>query len=81
MDTFDKFLQIAALGVEKKVLSVSDTDKKSNAPGRTRTCNLRIKHTFAAGWNGQCCIDRVIENSRKYVIQVEQIITWQPNVS
>jgi hypothetical protein len=38
-----KPLQLADLGTEKEPMSTSDTGQKSNTPGRTRTCDLRIR--------------------------------------
>ena len=40
---FDKSLQMTTLGAEENSMSACVTDKKANAPGRTRTCNLRIR--------------------------------------
>jgi len=39
----DKSLQMTHLGTEKESLSPGDIDSKPDAPGRTRTCNLRIR--------------------------------------
>jgi len=38
-----KPLQMADLGTKKEPLSSTDIGSKANAPGRTRTCNLRIR--------------------------------------
>jgi hypothetical protein len=43
VSTVDKSLQTPHLGTEKESLSPGDLDSKPNAPGRTRTCNLRIR--------------------------------------
>ncbi len=43
VSTLDKSLQMTYLGTEKEHLSSGDINSKSIAPGRTRTCNLRIR--------------------------------------
>ncbi len=39
-----KPLQVAELGTKKEPLSPTDIGSKSNTPGRTRTCDLRIRN-------------------------------------
>jgi len=39
-----KSLQVADLGTKKEPMSANDIDSKSNTPGRTRTCDLRIRN-------------------------------------
>ena len=43
MNTVDKSLHMTHLGTEKEPMSPGDIDPKPNAPGRTRTSNLRIR--------------------------------------
>ena len=43
MSTVDKSLQMTHLDTEKEPMSPGDIDSEPNAPGRTRTCNLRIR--------------------------------------
>ncbi len=38
-----KPLQVAELGTKKEPMSSTDTDSKTNTPGRTRTCDLRFR--------------------------------------
>ena len=44
MSTVDKSLAVAHLGTEKEPMSLGDIDSKLNTPGRTRTCDLRIRN-------------------------------------
>jgi len=43
VSTVDKSLHMKYLGTEKEPMSPGDIGLKPNAPGRTRTCNLRIR--------------------------------------
>ncbi len=42
-NTSHKSLDVTTLGTEEALISPGDTGIESNAPGRTRTCNLRIR--------------------------------------
>jgi len=39
-----KSLQMVGLGIEKESMSLNDNGSNSNTPGRTRTCDLRIRN-------------------------------------
>ena len=44
VSTVDKSFAVAHLGKEKEPVSPRDIDSKLNTPGRTRTCDLRIRN-------------------------------------